>query len=146
MGIYWRYKNTPGGFRTLVELLESTPAKRRQNMVNAGLAEDPGYTMTALRYVLNFDDVVDLPDMELAEVLAKSKPQIVAYALQSLPEQRREKFMRNASPALASEVKDMLSMKVGPREIAGAQLKLITTARELERKGLVRTKQIPNAA
>lgn len=146
MGIYWRYKQNPGGFRNLVELLESTPPSRRQKMVDAGLAEDAGYTMDALKYVMDFNDILSLPDMELAEVVAKAPPQIVAYALRGLTPPNVERFLRCARPAIAAEIKVYLESAPSPRDISGAQMKLITTARELEKRGLVKTKMIPNAA
>lgn len=145
MGIYWRYKHNPGGFRSLVELLESTPMSRRKKMIEAGLAEDSGYTNAALKYVLNFNDIIELPDMELAEVLAKVPGRTIAFAILTLGEPVQERFFKNATPQTAAEARDMLEAKPNSRDIGGAQLKLISTARELERQGFLKTKKIPNA-
>jgi flagellar motor switch protein FliG len=145
MGIYWRYKHNPGGFRSLVELLESTPMNRRKRMIEVGLAEDSGYTNAALKYVLNFNDIISLPDMELAEVLAKVPGRTIAFAIKNLGEDIRERFLRNATPQIAAETRDMFEAKPSSRDINGAQLKLITTARDLERQGYIKTKKIPTA-
>ncbi len=145
MGVYSRFKKNPEGFRALVELLEATPMSRRQKMIDIGMAEDPEYTQKALQYIFNFRDIIALPDVELAEVVAKSPARSLAYALYTQAEDVRQKFLRNAQPPLAAEVKDLLAIPVGARESGGAQIKIITIARELEKKGLVRTKQIPFA-
>lgn len=146
MSIYWRYKQSPEGFRKLVELLETTPASRRQKMIDAGLAEDSGYTHRALEYVMEFQDILGLPDAELAEVLARSPARIVAYALCGLEETHRDRFIKCVPPKLMGEVKDFLGVDAPARDVSGARVKLITIARELERRGLVKTKAIPNAA
>jgi flagellar motor switch protein FliG len=146
MSIYWRYKQSPEGFRKLVELLETTPMSRRQKMIDAGLAEDSRYTNQALQYVMEFKDILGLPDSELAEVLARSPGRIVAYALSGLEQTHRDRFLKCVPPKLMSEVKDFLDARPLPTDISGARYKLITVARELERVGLVKTKAIPNVA
>jgi flagellar motor switch protein FliG len=146
MSIYWRYKQSPDGFRKLVELLETTPMSRRQKMIDAGLAEDSRYTHQALQYVMEFKDIVGLPDSELAEVLARAPGRIVAYALSGLDESDRSRFLKCTPPKLMGEVKDFLDANPISTDISGARYKLITIARDLERKGLVKTKAIPNAA
>ena len=75
MSVYARFKRSPEGFRKLVELLESTPPSRRQKMIDVGMEEDAEYTNRALQYVMNFDDIIKLPDTELAEVCAKGSRQ-----------------------------------------------------------------------
>lgn len=146
MSIYWRYKQSPEGFRKLVELLETTPMSRRQKMIDAGLAEDSRYTHEALQYVMEFKDIVGLPDSELAEVLARCPARIVAYALSGLDESHRDRFLKCVPPKLMGEVKDFLDINPSTFDISGARVKLISIARECERRGLVKTKAIPNAA
>ena len=71
MSVYARFKRTQEGFRSLIELLETTPMSRRQKMIDVGMAEDPVYTEKALSYVLTFEDVIQLPDLELAELIIR---------------------------------------------------------------------------
>jgi len=142
MSVYARFKRSPDGFRKLVELLETTPMSRRQKMIDIGMAEDPEYTRRALEMVMTFKDVIGLPEMELAEVCAKAPPRLLAYALNLADEDTKTRFLRCSKPRVAAEVKDYLDVKVGPTEVGGAQLKVVETARELERRGFVRTKKI----
>lgn len=143
MGIYTRYKKQPGGFRMLVELLESTPSVRRQKMVDAGMKEDPDYTHTALSYVLTFQDVLDMPDNELAEVLSLSPVRMVGYAVAKAPQETKDRFLKCCKPQMMAEVKDYMEAKVTDREIGGAQLKLVESARQAEKRGHIKTKRIP---
>lgn len=143
MSVFARYKRSPEGFRSLVELWEATPADRRQKMIEVGRAEDAAYTERVLKYVITFEDVLALPDMELAEVLAATPPRMLGIAVSRAPEAVKERFLKNAKPQVAAEVRDCMAMNVGPREIGGAQLKVVEKTRELERRGVVNLKKIP---
>lgn len=143
MGVYTRFKRNPEGLRALVELWETTPIERRKRMIEVGRTEDPAFTERALQYVLTFEDVLALPDLELAEVIAATQPRLTAFAILTAGEEIQARFLRNAQPQISAEIRNCLEMKIGPREIGGAQLKLVGKARELERRGLVKTKRIP---
>jgi flagellar motor switch protein FliG len=143
MGVYTRFKRNPDGFRSLVELLETTPSSRRQRMIEVGMAEDPAYTEMALQFMMTFEDIKGLPDLELAELLAKASARMIAYSLLNASEEVVARFLRNSQPPVAAEIRDFMGIKIGNREAGGAQLKLVETARQLERQGLVRTKKIP---
>jgi len=143
MGVYSRFKKSAEGFRQLVELLESTPPSRRQKMITVGMLEDPEYTVKALEYVMTFEDVIGLSEPELAELMATLSPRIVAYAIAFLDKEIQKKFIRCSRTAIADELESCLEAKIGASEAKGAQLRLIVATRELEKKGLVRKKQIP---
>lgn len=145
MGVYTRFKRNPDGLRQLVELLEATPAARRQKMIDVGMEEDPDYTKKALSYVLTFEDVIKLPDMELADVLAESPSRFVAYAIHSANEEIKNRFISKSKPRVAAEIKEFLETpNVTPVQIGGGQLKMIEVTRKLEKRGLVKTKHIPS--
>jgi flagellar motor switch protein FliG len=144
MGVYSRYKQKgQEGFRELVQLLETTPIARRERMIEVGRQEDPAYTEQALQFMLTFEDLTKLPDLELAELLAKAPARTIAYALMNSEQDVIERFLRNGQVSVAAEVRDYLGTKVGPREIGGARLKLIEFARRLEQRGLLSVKRIP---
>jgi flagellar motor switch protein FliG len=115
----------------------------RRKMVDVGTAEDEAYTQEALKYVMELSDIVQLPPLQLAEVCAKASPKVIAYSIVGQPKEVIDKFLSSAPPAIAAQIRDLTEIKVGPRESEGARLKLIETARGLERLGLVRTKKIP---
>ena len=145
MGVYTRFKRSPDGLRQLVELLECTPALRRQKMIEVGMQEDPAYTQKALEYVITFEDVVKLPDMELAEVLAQTPPKFTALAIYSSAQEIKDRFLSKSTPRVAAEIKENLEMSNIPAsQVGGGQLKMIETTRKLEKRGLVKTKRVPS--
>ena len=144
MGVYARFKKDPEGFRHLVELLESTPLSRRKKMIDVGMLEDPSYTEKALSYVLSFQDVLELNDLELAEVIAEMPGRLTGYAVHSASEEVKSRFISKAQPKVAMEIREALEeSNVGPAQIGGGQTKMIETTRKLERKGLIQKKRIP---
>ncbi len=144
MGVYYRYKKDPEGFRKLVELLESTPMSRRQRMIDVGMQEDPRYTENALQYVLNFQDVIDLPDLELAEVLAATPARFVGLAIHAASDEIKKRFLSKSQPKAVPEIKEVLeTTNVTKLEIGAGQMKLISSTRLMERRGYVKTKHIP---
>lgn len=143
MSVYTRFKRAQGGFRQLIELWETTPIERRKRMIEIGMEEDPAYTQKAMDLVMTFHDVLGLGEMELAELVAITPPRMIAFALGNAEADTRERFVRCAKPAIASEIRDFFNQQIGPREIGGAQLKVVEKLRELERKGIVKVKRIP---
>ena len=149
MGVYDRYKRDPSGFRKMVELLETTPISRRQRMIEVGMDEDPEYTRELLSYMITFEDVLNLPDLELAELLSSTPPRVVATAIAKASVEVRERFTRNTLPRNLAEMRDSIeAVGVDPplREIGGAQLKMIEFARKLEKTGKIKSKRIPEGA
>jgi flagellar motor switch protein FliG len=143
MGVYSRYKRDPDGFRKLVELLETTPKVRRDKMVEVGMEEDPEYTERALGYLMNFQDVLDMDDNELAETLSRAPARMIAYSVCRADKAVKDRFLKCTKQKMMADVKDLIDSEVGPREIGAAQLKLVACAREAEKAGLVQTKRIP---
>lgn len=138
-----RFKRMADGFRKLVELWETTPVSRRTKMIENAMIEDPHFTGEILEYVMNFEDILKMPDMELAEVISKAPPRMTGYAISALGKDVKDRFIRCAIPKIRLEIRDFMDVQIGPREVGGAQLKLVSTARELERVGAIQTKRIP---
>jgi flagellar motor switch protein FliG len=145
MGVYTRFKRDQDGLRKLVELLEVTPQARRQKMIDVGMTEDPDYTQKALQYVITFEDILKLNDMELAEVISDTPGRMTAYAIYDQPEEVKNRFILKASPRIAADIKECVALPgIGPAQIAGARLKLIEVTRKLEKRGAVKVKRVPS--
>src|SRR6185437_10955459 len=117
MGVFTRFKRDADGFRALVQLWETTPIDRRKRMIEVGMAEDPHFAQEALKYLMTFQDVVDLPDEQLAEVMAEAPPRILGNALHGSKEEIQTRFLRCAKTPRAIEVRDYMDQKIGLREI-----------------------------
>lgn len=143
MSVYARFKREKDGLRHLVELLEVTPAERRTKMINVGMKEDPEYTEQAVGLMLNFSDIVEFNDMELAELVAIAPGRITGLAISLSSEDVKVRFLKNAQVKRIGEIREAFEIKSSPATVGGAQLRLIGFARELERKGLLKKKKIP---
>ncbi len=143
MSVYARYKREPEGFRQLIELLEMTPLVRRQKMIDSGMQEDPEYTQKALEFIMNFNDLVGLPEPEMAELVYATPARYLASAIQMLTQEQKDRFIRCARAAQGGEVKEFMEQPVTPKEVSAAQYKMVELARDLERKGYVSVKRIP---
>jgi flagellar motor switch protein FliG len=143
MGVYSRFKRGPEGFRALVELLETTPLERRQRMIDVGRQEDPEFTERALQHMLTFEDLLGLPDVEMAELMAEAPGRLVAHAIGQLSPDKQVIFIRNAKGKTLAQLREHLEDQVTLREVGGAQLKVIEFARKLEKRGLIRIKRLP---
>lgn len=144
MGMYDRYKKDPDGLRRLVELLETTPLTRRQDLIDRGMKEDPGYTKTALSYVLTFQDIVQLPEMELTEVICAMKPKSVAAAISSVSDAAQKTRMLKCVPRhLVVEINNHLDSQLSAAELGNAKKEAIEKTRQLEGKGVLTLKKIP---
>lgn len=146
MGSLTRFKRTPEGLRQLVQLWETTPLVRRQKIIELAKQEDPEYTKKALEYVITFEDILKLPDLELAEVLAATPPQQTAYALHQTGNEVRDRIFSRVKLPLGHEIKEALANSTpNPTLVEGAQLKMVEVTRKLERTNVIRTKKIPLA-
>lgn len=144
MSVYGRFKKEPGGFRKLVELLESTPAVRRKKMIEVGMQEDREYTEKAMSFLINFDDVLNLPDLELAEVIADTQPKFVGLAIHSASQEIKDRFLSKSQAQQAAIIRETLELpSISLPQIGSAQMKMIEVTRKLEKKGVIRTKRIP---
>ena len=145
MGVYTRFKQKGiDGFRALVELMETTPASRRQKMIDVGMTEDPIYTEEAMKYVITFQDVLEMNDMELAELLSDVPAQVVAAAIAPLKEEVRLRFLKCVRGGALSDIRLFLEGSISLSQTGGAQLKMITYARQMEKRGLFPKKSVPN--
>ncbi len=142
-----RYKRSPDGFRELVELWESTPVSRRQRMIEVGMDEDAEYAQLILSYMITFEDVLLLPDLELAELISTAPARIVALSICRAADDVKQRFKKNTMSRNMAELRDSLE-ELGEetplRDIGGAQLKMIEFTRKLEKMGKIKTKRIPH--
>ena len=112
-------------------------------MIDAGMAEDPEYTEEAMKFVFTFEDVLALPDNEMAELVNQVPPRVTAFAIAKLNDDVKDRMYRCGNPRMVSEVKEYLSGNVEMRDIGGAQLKMVEALRKLEKRGMIKTKRIP---
>jgi flagellar motor switch protein FliG len=147
MSVYESFKKEEDGLRCLVELLEGTPAERQQRMIEVGMQEDPEYTKKALQYILSFEDIVSLSDLELSEVLSHATGKVVGWAVHQMDTRTQMRFLSQVQPRIVSELKESLEDRwVTFTQVHAGKMKLIAIARRLEKQGVISAKRIPEEA
>jgi flagellar motor switch protein FliG len=143
-----RYSRDDEGFRKYVELIESTPTAKRQTFIDSAKAENPQFAEAAEKYMLTFERIVNLPEMEITEVFAapELKADMIAVAICSVEDAGvKEKLTKHIPRTIAPRVH--IEMKENPKpkayDIGGARLKIIMAARDLEKRGKLKSMQIP---
>lgn len=143
-----RYLKDESGFRKYVELMEGMATAKRTAMMEAAKAENKLFVETAEKYLLTFDRITKLPELELTEVLGARglKANVLAIAILSVEDVGiREKLVQHVPrailPALKQEMDDNPEPK--PYEIGASRLQVIQKARELEKQGKLESMQIP---
>lgn len=144
-----RYLKDEHGFRHYVELMENMPTAKRVAMMDAAKKENAAFVEAAEKYLLTFDRVCHLPELELPEVLGVPglKSELIAIAIVSIEDASlRERVLklvpRNRLPAVAQDMKDNPEPK--PFDVSAARLQLIRTARECEKQGKLESMLIPH--
>ncbi len=143
-----RYSRDDDGFRKYVELVENMPAAKRQTFLDSARAENATFVEAIEKYIMTFDRITRLPDMEIAEVLGceKLKPESIATAIASVVDEGiKQKLVtsipRKISPQILMILKENPQPK--PYDTGAARLQLIQAARELEKMGKLKSLLIP---
>ena len=88
-------------------------------------------------------EAVPTRESEMAELVAVAPPKITAMAISNASDDIQKFFLRCAKARVLAAIREGLETKVSLKEIGGARLKLVETARKLEREGFIRVKKIP---
>ncbi len=125
-----------GGFRKLVQSLETTTPDKRGHILDVMKKEDPEFVEEVERCLFQFDEFLNLKDLVIAELAGEflSEPKTLALALYKMEGPLAEKFYKNMNAKLTMAVKEAASMlsDVKVREQVSARFRMITKARELE--------------
>lgn len=136
----------PGGFRKLVQSLETTPPERRTKIIAALRAEDPGLAVHAEESIFTFEEFITVPDMTLCELMDafKAESRILALALYHTDVKLVERFKKNMPAPVAREYREWEESleKVADNERTSAQYRIITKAREMEYAAKITLKKL----
>lgn len=142
MGIA-RYLKEQDGLRQYVTFLEEMPPNKRIRFADSAKLENPKFVELALEHVLTFDKLVSLPDGELTEVFATVQPKMTAYAIHSLGGDKRKRVEQLLPASIKGELKTYAADSPTIPEQNAARFTCIKTARDLEKKGILKSIRIP---
>jgi len=123
------------GFKEFVLNMETTGSLKRQQILMAGILEDPVFMTYVMMNVRNFNDFMTLPSEEIDKVLLKQEQllSVLAKGLFGMPEEKITEFTQ-AIPKFTSKIKDELSYlkEVTPMEKEGARYHILKIVRKLQ--------------
>ena len=135
MSLVARHKRA-GGFRKLVNSIETTPPDKRAKILEAMRKEDPDFISEVENSVFSFEDFLKISDLIIGDIIdaLKTEPKTWALALYHSDVTLVEKFTKNMRPDEYHPYKEALEMlpSVLAREQLAARFRIISKARELE--------------
>jgi flagellar motor switch protein FliG len=141
MSIVARHKK-PGGFRKLVNSLETTPPERRTKILDSLRIDDAAFTDEVEAALFAFEEFKDVPDLMVAELVFQLKNEITALALalyHCKDEELVDKFTRNMAASIAVAYRDAVEIlsQVTVGQQVGGRFRVIQKARELQHQGII---------
>ena len=143
-----RYTKDDEGFRKYLELIESTPTQKRNNFLENARSENPIFGAAAEKYIITFEKILALSELELTEVFGAKelKPTELATGIASIDDVGiKEKVTKMIPREMQPAVIQLLKENPNPKayDIGGARLKIIQAARSLEKRGKLKSIQVP---
>lgn len=131
-----RFKKTRAGLIEFACILEQSPPKVREKILEEVGQLDPSFLRMALRKVVYFEELVFLDESCLAEILTQASPKILAFALTHSEESFKTKIMGTLGYRKMRQVMDEQEKMGTPdsNEVLGAQIQVLKIGRELEAK------------
>lgn len=135
MSLVARHKR-PGGFRKLVNSIETTPPEKRAKILEAMRKEDPDFIGEVENSLFEFEDFLKINDLIIGEIIGalKTEPKTWALALYRADAALIEKFTKNMRPPELHPYREALEAltSVLAREQLAARYRIVSKARELE--------------
>lgn len=137
----------PGGFYKFVLFMETLDTEKRKKIFDFMREEDPIFVAAAEKHIFHWDEFEKLDPMVACEIVSEIKDiGTLAMALHKCTnEALAKKFIANIPPAKQIKFKQEAEMlgQITVRQQTSARMKMIETARELERQGKITLKYCP---
>lgn len=123
------------GFKEFVLNMETTGPVKRQQILMAGILEDPIFMSYVMKNVKTFDDFLNLPTDEIDTVISNQEQLIgvLAKCLAGMPTDKISEFS-NSLPKFSAKLRDELSYlkEITPSENEGAKYYILKVVRKLQ--------------
>jgi flagellar motor switch protein FliG len=129
-----RFKKTLYGLIEFATIVEQAGPKQRKKIIDQVRKIDPEFLEEAMRKVVFFDELVFLDEGVLSEILSKTSPRVLAYAIKKLAPELKKQFLQHLSYVGMKQTLDEEEQIVRATDefIHGAQKQILKIGRELE--------------
>lgn len=132
-----RFKKSFHGIIEFATLLEQADPQSRVAILKQAKSQDEEFIYNVMKRVVYFEELVYLDEAVLAELLSKISPKVLAFALYEMPQEFRDKMLRNLSLRDRRTFQDE-EEKIGTQFhrgfITGARKQILKSARKLEKE------------
>lgn len=133
-----RFKKSTQGIRDFANLIEQAEPAQRDKIIEQAEEQDAEFISKVMKKVIFFEELIYVDDSILAEILAKTSPKVLAYALHGAPPELSEKLMKQIGlreTRLIKDEQERMGATTNPGLALGAQKQIVKTGRTLETQG-----------
>ena len=134
-----RFKKSSQGIKDFANLIEQAEPTQRNRIVEQAEEQDAEFVYKVMKKVIFFEELVYLDDSILAEILSKTSPKVLAYALCGAAPELRTKLLEQTGFQIARQIKDeedrFTTEGLAAGLILGAQKQILKTGRAMENIG-----------
>lgn len=142
MGMLDRYKKK-GGFCQLLQLLETSPAVKREQFLSLIAGENPVWEDALRKKMLTIDRVYSWDSQYLVEVLSRIQPMTLAYVLHGTPPEQVE-ILLSCLPSMSKRrITDLMTdSNPSPAEKGTCTAKMLSEIRGFISQGVIRLEKV----
>lgn len=142
MGMLDRYKKK-GGFFQLLQLLETSPATKREQFLGLIAGESPAWEEALRKKILTINRVYSWDGQYLVEIFSRVPPLTLASALHGNPPEQIEGLLACLPPISKRKITDLMAeTNPTPAEKATSILKLVSDIRGFVGQGILRLEKV----
>ncbi|MBI4406233.1 MAG: hypothetical protein HY537_18885 [Deltaproteobacteria bacterium] len=133
-----RYKKSLQGIIDFATLIEQAEPMNRSRIIEQAQEEDSEFLWSVMKKVVFFEELTYVDEGILAEVLSKTSPKILAFAIRGMPEEFQKKMLKQMGfreMRQLQEEQDKMGADVPVQLVLGARIQVLKTARALEAQG-----------
>lgn len=142
MGMLDRYKKK-GGFSQLLQLLETSPAAKREQFLGLIAAESPAWEDALRKRILTITRVYSWDGQFLVEIFSRLQPLTLANALHGNPADQTESLLSCLPPISKRKITDLMAeSNPTPAEKSTCIAKIISEIRGFISQGILKLEKV----
>ncbi len=140
-----RYKKS-GGFIQLLSLIETFGPQKKDKFLEMIEQESPTWERALREKMLTFERIFSWPEEVIVDVFKQLQPKTLAFALQGIKPEQREKILTYFSHSERRRLDDILTeSKPKPEEIASTLVKVVEQTRKMLKERTLHAEKFDSA-
>ncbi|KYG64380.1 hypothetical protein AZI85_02865 [Bdellovibrio bacteriovorus] len=142
MGMLDRYKKK-GGFYQLLQLLETSPATKREQFLTLIAGESPAWEEALRKRILTITRVYSWDGQYLVEIFSRVQPLTLANAMHGNPPEQVEQLLGCLPPISKRKITDLMAeSNPTPAEKSTCISKMLSDVRGFVSQGIIRLEKV----